>query len=82
MISAKLIKSLENKGFSLEFPNYDSSEEIITDILRQDNYRLNLAIPLFLKDNIDYTEIILNLNANQKKEFDKIILISDKISVK
>ncbi|MEK6792317.1 MAG: hypothetical protein AABX96_04570 [Nanoarchaeota archaeon] len=79
MISARLIKAIENKGFFLEFPNYDSSEDIIIEILREDNYRLNLAIPFFLMDKIDYNRIILKLGANQKREFEKIILISDKI---
>ncbi|MBS3073610.1 hypothetical protein J4465_02350 [Candidatus Pacearchaeota archaeon] len=78
-ISAKLIKSLERKGFSLEFPEYNSNEEIILDIIKQHNLRLNLSIPIFLKERINYKEIIKKLSILEKKEFDKILLISYKI---
>lgn len=79
MISARLIKALENKGFFLDFPNYNSSEEIIIEILREENPRLNLSIPFFLIDKINYKSIILKLSLNQKKEFGKILLISYRI---
>lgn len=79
MISAKLIKDLEKKGFSLEFPSYESNEERIIDILNQRNQRLNIAIPLLLMEEFDYEKIIKKINIPLKKEFDKIIIISNKI---
>ena len=79
MTSAKLIKSLEKKGFFIEFPNYESEEEIIIEILKENNARLNLSLPLFLDSSFDYKQIISSLNSSQKKEFNKIILISAKI---
>jgi len=79
MINAKLIKSLEKKGFFIEFPNYESEEEIIIEILKENNARLNLSLPLFLDSSFDYKQIISSLNSSQKKEFNKIILISAKI---
>ena len=62
MISVKLIKDLEREGFSLDFPSYDSNEDRIIDILREDNQRLNLAIPLILRYEFDYKKIISKLN--------------------
>lgn len=79
MISAKTIKDLEKKGFRLEFPGYESDEEEIIEILKEDNPRLNLAIPLLLKKEFDYNKIINSINSSQKKEFRKIILISDNL---
>jgi len=79
MTSAKLIKSLEKKGFFLEFPSYASEEEIITEILKENNARINLSLPLFLDFSFDYKKIISSLNSSQKKDFNQIILISDKI---
>ena len=77
MISARLIKTLEKKGFFLEFPDY-SNEEAIIEILKQDNLRLKYSLPLFL-DNFNYNKILNKLNNNQKKEFNNIIAISNKI---
>ncbi len=77
MISARLIKTLEKKGFFLEFPDY-SNEEAIIEILKQDNLRLKYSLPLIL-DNFDYNNILNKLSNNQKKEFNNIIAISDKI---
>ncbi len=79
MPSAKLIKALENRGFYLDFPTYGSSEEIIIEILKEHNSRLNYSIPILLIDKIDYKKIQYKLDINQKREFDKIILISKKI---
>ena len=79
MISAKLIKALEREGFYLEFPEYGSNEEIILEILNTKNNRINLSLPLFLRGEIDYEKISLRLNAEERNEFDKIILISKKI---
>ncbi|MEK6873473.1 MAG: hypothetical protein AABW91_01400 [Nanoarchaeota archaeon] len=79
MPDAKLIKSLEKKGFFLEFPDYKSNEELIIELLKEGNPRLNLALPSYLLENLDYNKITLSLNSKQKKELDKIILISEKI---
>jgi hypothetical protein len=79
MLSAKLIKALEKKGFFLEFPDYNSLEELIIDIIKENNKRLNLSLSLLLKEHIDYTRIRSNLDASRLKEFNKIILISKKI---
>ncbi|MEK6892623.1 MAG: hypothetical protein AABX07_00295 [Nanoarchaeota archaeon] len=79
MPSAKLIKNLEKEGFFLEFPDYESKEEIIIDIIREKNSRLSLSLPLFLKEEIAYKKIISKLSAVQKKELDKAVLISKEI---
>jgi hypothetical protein len=79
MISAKLIKDLEKYGFELEFPGYDSNEKKIIEILKEKNERLNLAIPLLLKDGFDYNKIIKKLDNKLIKEFNKMIIISNKI---
>ena len=77
MIPAKLIKELELKGFSLEFPKYKSNDELIIDILKQKNLRLNLAIPLLLRGEFNYLKIIKKIP--DRGDFDKIILISFEI---
>lgn len=79
MISAKLIKNLEKKGFNLDFPGYSSNEEEIIEILKGKNERLYLAIPLLLQNEFDYKKIITKLDAKSIKEFNQIILITDKI---
>lgn len=79
MISAKLIKNLEKQGFELEFPNYASNEEKIIDILKEKNERLYLAIPLLLKQDFDYKKITRKLNKAEIYDFNKIILITNKI---
>lgn len=79
MISAKLIKDLEKKGFRLDFPSYDSNEEEILDILGTNNQRLYLAIPLLLKEKFDYKKIINKLNLEKRKDFNKIIIITSRI---
>ncbi len=79
MQSAKLIKALEKEGFFLEFPDYRSTEEMIIEILKENNPRINFALPLLLKKEIDYKKIFSKLNGLQTKEFHKIILISRRI---
>jgi len=79
MISAKLIKDLERKGFRLDFPSYSSNEERIIAILKEDNERLFLAIPLLLMEEFDYSAIIKKISKKLRTEFDKIIFISNKI---
>lgn len=84
MISAKLIKDLEREGFRLEFPSYESNEERIMEILKENNSRLNLAMPLLLRYTFDYRNIVNRLNSMKTgaeliKNFKKIIVISSKI---
>ena len=79
MPSAKLIKALEREGFYLDFPEYESNEELILSILKENNFRISLSLPLFIRKEISYEKISSKLKAKEKKEFDKIILISEKI---
>lgn len=79
MISAKLIKSLEKEGFSLEFPDYASNEEKIRAILKEENERLLLALPLLLQYEFDYATIISKLKPQQIKIFNKLIIIANTI---
>jgi hypothetical protein len=76
MISAKLIKDLEKEGFRLDFPGYDSNTERIIEVLKENNPRLNLAIPLLLRYTFDYKIIIKRAD---KATFDRIIIISNRI---
>lgn len=79
MASAKLIKALERRGFLLEFPDYVSSDEVIIEILKENNPRILLSLPIFLRERIDYRKICKKLSLKERKELDKAILISQKI---
>jgi len=79
MESAKLIKFLEKRGFLLEFPDYNSLEEGIIEILKGENPRILLSLPIFLKEEFDYKKIISKINKKQNEELNKTILISEKI---
>jgi hypothetical protein len=79
MTSAKLIKALEKEGFFIEFPNYETIEEIIIEIIKENNPRLSTSIPLFLMGNFDYKKIIKKLNKEEIKRLNKFMLISEKI---
>lgn len=79
MISAKLIKSLEEEGFALEFPNYSSNEERIMEILKEDNERLLLALPLLLQYDFDYDRIKSKLSQKLLEKFNLTILITENI---
>lgn len=79
MISAKLIKDLEKRGFSLDFPSYGSIEEEIIEIMKEKNSRLYLALPILLMERFDYSLIKRKLDKNSLKEFNKILLITNKI---
>ena len=79
MISAKLIKSLEKEGFSLEFPEYASDEERMIDILKEGNERLLLALPLLLRQEFDYLKITSKLTPKQIKIFNQLINITNLI---
>lgn len=79
MISAKLIKSLEQEGFSLEFPGYASNENRIIEIIKSNNERLLLALPLLFQQEFDYAQIIKHLNGKNRNIFGRLILITHKI---
>lgn len=79
MITARLIKDLENKGFNLNFPSYSSNEEEIIEILREKNERLYLAIPLLLHGEFDYKKVIKGLDIKFIRKFNEIILITYEI---
>ena len=88
MIPAKLIKDLEKIGFQLDFPAYKTNEDRIFEILRTNNQRLFLAIPLLLQYNFNYDIIINKLSSLNKdeadrltKQFNKILIITNKIFI-
>lgn len=76
MITAKLIKSLEKEGFSLEFPDYASNEERIINLLKLDHPRLLLAIPLLLRYKFNYAAITKKLTTEQIKTFHHLMSIA------
>ena len=82
MISAKLIKSLEQEGFALDFPSYNFNEERIIEILKENNERLLLSLPLLFKNDFDYDKIKKNSSKKDLLTFNKLILISNKIFIK
>lgn len=79
MISARLMKSLEEEGFYLEFPAYASNEERIREILKEDNERLLLALPPLLRQAFDYEKIKRKLKPALRRKFNQIIVITFKI---
>ena len=79
MISARLIKDLERRGFALDFPSYGSVEEEIIEILKEKNSRLYLALPILLMEKFDYSIVKKKLDKGSLKEFDRIISIANKI---
>src|SRR3989344_1473093 len=64
MISAKLAKYLEQKGFMLDFPGYESNEQIAIDILKEEN---------------DYEKIIKRTDKKLIRRLNKVILIAAKL---
>ena len=79
MISARLMKSLEQEGFILDFPGYAFNEEKIIEILQQNNERLLLALPLLLQYPFDYLKISKQLRKGSLAKFKKIIIITSEI---
>lgn len=79
MIDAITLKYLEKEGFLLDLPLNKSIDEIIIKLLKENNPRFFLAIPLILKYDFDYNKIIKKLNQNEIKNLNKIISITKKI---
>ena len=79
MISAKLIKDLERKGFELDFSSYSSNKEEIIEILKEKNERLYLALPLLFRNEFEYKEIIKRIDKELIKKFKKMIAIANRI---
>ncbi|MBI3033444.1 hypothetical protein HYY69_08275 [Candidatus Woesearchaeota archaeon] len=84
MISAQLFTYLEKKGFSLDFPSYNTIEEPIIEILLENNSRILLALPLLLHEKFSYeiiTKRLLSYSSGSLllKQFHRIILITNKI---
>ena len=78
-ISARLIKDLELRGFSLDFPSYEDIEEEIIEILKSKNKRLYLSLPLLFLEEFDYDKIRKAISRDIDLELDKIISISAEI---
>ena len=88
MIPAKLIKDLEKIGFQLDFPTYKTNEDRLFEILKTNNQRLFLAIPLLLQYPFAYDITINKLSSLNKddadrliKQFNKILIITNKIFI-
>lgn len=79
MISAKLINELESYGFRLDLPRYNTTEEIIIEILCENNPRLDAAIPLLLEKDWNYEKIIKKLDISTKNRLNKILCIANQI---
>ncbi|MEK6857447.1 MAG: hypothetical protein AABX39_02565, partial [Nanoarchaeota archaeon] len=82
MITAKLMKSLENEGFALEFPSYESNEERIAEIIKENDERLFLALPLLLRHEFNYEKIKKICSKDSLQKFNKILTIVNKIFAK
>lgn len=79
MPKARLVKALEKEGFFLEFPRYQSREELITDVLREDNPRVIHSLPLLLQQLFHYQKIVSQITRKEKQLFDKVILIAARV---
>jgi len=73
------MKSLEEQGFTLEFSRYQSNEEQIIELIKEHNERLFLALPLLLRYEFSYKNIINKINKEEKALFIRIILIAHSI---
>lgn len=76
MISAQLMKSLEEEGFTLEFPRYESNEQRIIELIKEGNERLFLALPLLLRYEFSYEEMLKQLTTKEINILNKNILIA------
>ena len=79
MADYKLIEDLKKEGFMLSYPEISSNDEKIISILKENDSRLNLAIPLLLEKEFSYKNIIKNISKKHISTFNKIIIISHEI---
>ena len=80
MIQPGLLKELERKGFELEYPDTLSIEGKIIALIKEDDTRLLLAIPLLMMEKFDYSQIINKLGSEKlENSFKKLICISSSI---
>src|SRR3989339_547788 len=79
MADYKLIEDLKKEGFILSYPEISSNDEKIISILKENDSRLNLAIPLLLDKPFSYKKIIDEIPKRNIFIFNKIILISYEI---
>lgn len=70
------MKSLEEEGFTLEFPRYESNEQRIIELIKEKNERLFLALPLLLRYASSYEEIRKHLTSQEIKILNKHIIIA------
>ncbi len=77
MIPPELLKELERRGFELSYPDTLSTEEKIIALLKEDNPRYFLALPLLMMGEFDYSSILKGIVSEKlEKTFNKIIRIS------
>jgi hypothetical protein len=79
MISAKLVKDLEKRGFELDFPGFGSTEEELLEIIRSGNPRFFLAIPILLREPFDYVALCRKLSRGERSLFNRMVLIANAI---
>jgi hypothetical protein len=79
MISAKLVKDLEKRGFELDFPGFGSTEEELLEIIKSGNQRFFLAIPVLLREPFDYAALCKKLSRQEKSIFNNIVLMANAI---
>jgi hypothetical protein len=79
MISAKLVKDLEKRGFELDFPGFGSTEEELLEIIKSGNQRFFLAIPVLLREPFDYATLCKKLSRQEKSIFSRIVMIANAI---
>jgi hypothetical protein len=79
MISAKLVKDLEKRGFELDFPGFGSTEEELLEIIKSGNQRFFLAIPVLLREPFDYATLYKKLSRQEKSIFSRIVMIANAI---
>lgn len=78
MASAKLIKNLERLGFEFEYPAYESFNEMIIEILKENDSRLKPALT-WLLTNFNYENLKKELNKKELEELNNIIIICNEI---
>ena len=79
MADYELIEDLKKEGFILNYPKISSNDKKIISILKENDSRLNLAIPLLLDKPFSYKKIIDSVSKNTIPIFNKIILITYEI---